>query len=374
MAAANRRSMDDLVTFSPLLPIVVLPFGGGEPSLAAGRLLLRCDSKEAAMRRTGWLLGVVLLSLVPATATAGGFDSLRFEHQYYAPGQLAHGSTEFWVEVATVENREPYYTYLLSDRKTFEPPVIPEAAIPLGELTIDLLPKGEANPARASLEFRVPEVAPGGYQVVLCNRPCRDDTVGALIGGSIHVAATAEEARLLNFGDKLERRLDRRLFDQLDGIWTDMGSLRERMVTLDARVSGIAIQARRGETVDEDLISRMDRAETQLVTMERQVTDLANRPGWPSSPLHWIVLASGWLVALAVAWLWIRGALRARRPQSTTEEHSVDLGELTPRDETSASVESAGDWWARSGPAPSMTAASRRAMSLAGNGRKLEDA
>jgi hypothetical protein len=325
------------------------------------------------MRRTGWLIGVVLLSFVPAAAWSGGFDVLNFEREYFVPSEVARGSTEFWVEVATVENREPYYAYLLPDGVTFEPPIIPDVAIPLGPLTIDLLPEGEANPARASIEFTVPEVGPGGYQVILCDRPCRDDTVGALIGGSIHVAATADEARLLNFGVKLERRIDRRLFGHLEGIWADAGSLRERMDALDARVSGIAIQARRGETVDEDLISRMDRVETQLVTMERRVTDLANRPGWPSSPLHWAVLASGWLAALAVASLWVRGAFRARGPATKPEAHSVDLGELTPPDE-SPELESASDWWARTGPAPSIAAASRRAMSLAGNGRKLEDA
>lgn len=325
------------------------------------------------MRRTGWLLGVVLLSFAPATAAvSGGFDFLNFEREYYVPGEVARGTTEFWVEVATVEKREPYYTYLLPDRMTFEPPVIPEAAILLGALTIDLLPEGEANPARASIEFTVPDVSPGGYQVVLCNRPCRDDSVGALFGGSIHVAASAEEARLLNFGAKLERRIQRRLFDHLEGIWTDTGSLREQMDGLDARVSGIAIQARRGESVDEDLLSRMDRTETQLVAMERQITDLANRPGWPSRPLHWVILASGWLAALAVASSWVRSALRARRPPPTSEEHLVDLGEITPREESPA-VESAGDWWSRTGPAPSMTAASRRAMSLGGNGRKFED-
>jgi hypothetical protein len=323
------------------------------------------------MRRIVRLLAVgLMVAITPATAAAsGGFDNLRFEREYYVPGEEARGSTLFWVEVATVADREPYYAYLLPAGMRFEPPVIPDAAILLGALEIDLLPEGEANPARASLDFRVPKVAPGGYQVVLCNRPCRDDMVGDLIGGSLNVAASSEEARLLNFGAKLERRIDRRLFNHLEGVWTDINSLRQEMSTLDARVSGVAIQARRGETVDADLISRMDRAETELVSMERRITDLADRPSWPSSPLHWIVLASGWLAALAVASLWVRNALRAEHP-SPLEEAAVDLDELTPQ----RLDESAGEWWARTGPAPAVTAASRRAMSLADNGWRRPDA
>lgn len=314
------------------------------------------------MRRIGWLLGVVLFAFVPATAAAsGGYAYLRFARDYYVPGEVARGSTRFWVEVATVEEREPYDAYLLPARTAFEPPVIPDAAILVGELTIDLLP-GEESPARASLGFGVPQVAPGAYQVILCNRPCRDDSVGDLIGGSLNVVASADEARLLNFGAALERRIDRRLFNHLEGVWTDISTLREDMRTLEARLSGVAIQARRGETVDADLTSRMDRAEAELVSMDRWITDLANRPGWPSRPVHWVVLASGWLAALSVASLWVRNALRARRSPEPLHEAAADPGEITPqlRDET-------GDWWARAGPAPAMTAASRRAMSLADN-------
>jgi hypothetical protein len=323
------------------------------------------------MRRTGWLLGVVLLSFVPATAAmSGGFDSLRFDRQYYAPGQVAHGSTEFWVEVATVEKREPYFAYLLSDRKSFEPPVIPDSAIPLGALTIDLLPEGEENPARASIEFVVPETATGGYQVVLCNRPCRDDSVGALIGGWISVVATAGEARLENFGVKLERRLDRQISEMTQGWWNEIESLRNTTEGLDTRVSGLAVDTGRQQDREGDLVSRLGRAESRLVAVESRITELANRPAWPSSPLHWAVLASGWLAALAIVSLWVRSALRARRPQAPSEPPSVDLGELTESDPDA----SADPWRPPTEPGPSMTAASRRAMSQAGNGWRRQDA
>ncbi len=325
------------------------------------------------MRPTGWLfVFAVVLALVPATAAAfGGFDFLTYERHYYVPGELARGSTRL-VDPGWTEKDGPFYGYLLPDGTTFEPPIIPEAAVPLGAvLAVDPVPNGELYDARASLEFTVPKVPPGAYEVVLCNLPCRKDLAGTLLGGRISVVATAEEAKLMNFGVKLERRLERRMEEWLGAYEGGLSAVRNQAFGLNGQLSDLIVQVGRGRAVDDELMSRLNQADAQLVEMERRITDLADGMGWPSRPLHWVVLTSGWLAALAVASLWVRSALGAPRPSPSSEEHSVDLDEVTPMGTLPVS---AGDWWPRTEQAASMTAASRRAMSLAGNGRRQGDA
>jgi hypothetical protein len=168
-----------------------------------------------------------------------------------------------------------------------------------------------------------------------------------------------------------DRRLEQRMEEWFGAHEGGLTALRNQAFGLDGRVSDLGVQVGRGQAVDEELASRLDQAETHLLALDRRITDLASRRGWPFRPLHWVVLGSGWLAALAVASLFARGAVRARRPPPTWEEHSVNLGKLTGE---SAPPVSAGDWWPRTALAPSITAASRRAMSLADIGWKRHDA
>jgi hypothetical protein len=335
------------------------------------------------MRRIGWKLAtLLLLAFVPATAAAsGGYTFLEFKREHYVPGERARATANIWVDFAWLDENGPFYAYLLPERLSIDPPKIPDEAIPLGSLTIVPVKKVGEPTARATLAFRVPEVSPGAYQVTLCNRPCRDTIVGELAGGSFRVVATAEQARLLNFGARLERRLEQRFWDSTGELWTSIESLQNQTGELERRVTGVAIDVQRSDVVDEDLLSRMDRAESQLVAMERRITELADEAGWPSRAAPWFGLASGWLAALIVASLWVRSTLGARGlPSVKAEDHSpVDLGDLTrPAEVPSLNAGSfdggvGGNGSPRGGLTPSVTAASRRAMSLAGlrsrNGR-----
>jgi hypothetical protein len=348
----------------------------------ADRLVGQVDIKEGLMRRMGWKLAtLLLLAFVPATAAAsGGYTFLEFKRQNYVPGERARATADVWVDFAWLDQNGPFYAYLLPARLTIDPPKIPDAAIPLGSITIVRVGKTGEPTARAILAFRVPDVRPGAYQVALCNRPCRETIVGELAGGSFRVVATAEQARLLNFGARLERRLEQRFWDSTGELWTSIESLQNETGELDRRVSGVAIEVQRSDVVDADLLSRMDRAESQLVAMQRRITELASEAGWPSRAAPWFGLASGWLAALIVASLWVRST-GARGPTSVNVEHHppVDLGDLTqPAEVAGQSVGrfdggAEGNGSPRRGLTPSVTAASRRAMSLAGlrsrNGR-----
>jgi hypothetical protein len=329
------------------------------------------------MRRVGWLLVfVVLLAMVPAgAAAAGGFTSLEFERRYYVPGEMARGKADFWVEVSDLKKKGSFYAYLLPSRLSIHPPTIPNKAVPLGPVRIAPVTAGEGATARARLAFRVPDVSSGGYQIALCNRPCHETFIGDLGGGWIQVVATPEQARLLNFGDKLERRLEERFWDTIGELWTSVERLQSEAGDMETRLSGLAIDIQGGDSVEADIISRMDRAESQLAQMQRRVTDLADGAGWPSRAAPWFGLASGWLAALVVASLWVRNSLRARRPPSrdVPEDHSaVDLGDLTipaaSEGQADDDLDGRGNGHGSlpQGLSPYVTAASRRAMSLAG--------
>jgi hypothetical protein len=273
------------------------------------------------MRRTGWLIVfAATLALVPVPAAlSGGFDILRFERQYYVSGEVARGSTKLLVDLAAAERDGPFHAHLLPNKLSFELQANLEAAVPLGAtLSIVALPEDDANDATASIEFTVPQVSPGKYQVALCNRPCRTEGVGNLVGGWIHVVATAEEASLFNLGAKLERRLQQRISEWIEPYAGEVASLRNISQGLDSRLSAVAIDAGNGQALDENLLGRVEQAESQLAGMDRRIDVLT------------IGLASGWFAALMVAALWLRSILRAgRRSSLAVEDWIADPEELT---------------------------------------------
>jgi len=273
------------------------------------------------MRRTGWLVVLAAtLALVPVPAAfSGGFDILRFERQYYVPGEVARGTTKLLVDLAAAERDGPFHAHLLPNELSFELPTNLEAAVPLGAtLSIVALPEDDVNDASASVAFTIPHVSPGKYQVALCNRPCRKEGVGNLVGGWIHVVATAEEARLFNLGAKLERRLQQRISEWIEPYAGEVESLRNISQGLDSRLSAVAIDAGNGQALDEDLLGRLKQAESQLAGMDSRIDVLT------------LGLAFGWLAALIVVALWLRSTLRARRRSSIAVEGWIaGPGELT---------------------------------------------
>jgi hypothetical protein len=152
------------------------------------------------------LAALFLVPTMLSGAAAGGGATFDFE-DYYVAGDRAVGETVFWISGKDrhLLNRT-FYAYLIPGRQWIDPPRIPAGAVPLGQVTLSGL---------ARVSFTVPDVAPGGYSVGICDRPCRHSFVGDLMGGWITVVGSQEEARLLPVIDRLKNRLDRARWDAI---------------------------------------------------------------------------------------------------------------------------------------------------------------
>jgi hypothetical protein len=154
-------------------------------------------------------VAVVLVALtawlaLPGRPALAGGAVFEFDHRYYVAGQVAIGHTTLSLH-GTGSGRlrdGPYRAYLVPNNGWIHPPRVPPAAVPLGPVRMHRLGPGWL--VRASVTFPVPHVAPGGYDVALCNTPCRDTIVGDLVGGWITVAASPEEARIRTIQDRFE--------------------------------------------------------------------------------------------------------------------------------------------------------------------------
>jgi hypothetical protein len=152
------------------------------------------------------LAAVFLVPTMLSGAAAGGGSTFDFE-DYYVAGERAVGETAFWISGKDrhLLNRT-FYAYLIPGQQGIDPPRIPAGAVPLGQVTLGGL---------ARVSFTVPDVAPGGYSVEICDRPCRHSFVGDLIGGWFTVVGSEEEARLRPVIDRLKDRLDRTRWDAI---------------------------------------------------------------------------------------------------------------------------------------------------------------
>ncbi len=149
-------------------------------------------------------LGVV--ALLPTPASAGGGWSIP-ERSAYVPAQVASVQGTFW-EGSTGEAIAdgPYIAYLLPADRWIQGFRVPEAAIPVGKVTITRL-DGDGFLARVA--FRVPDLPAGLYHIQYCNDPCTVYGLGDLIGSeSFAIGATLAEGRLLMLADHLRSRID----------------------------------------------------------------------------------------------------------------------------------------------------------------------
>lgn len=120
------------------------------------------------------------LLLVASPAGAGG-STLRFEREWYAAGEVARASgTISWTNTPGRGWLEsgPYFAFLTEgtnylaarEARQVPEPFLPSDAIPLGEIAPE---PGPSSLTRAfTLEFAVPQVAPGWYAIVICNESC----------------------------------------------------------------------------------------------------------------------------------------------------------------------------------------------------------
>lgn len=240
------------------------------------------------LRRTALVLAAALATIaVPTTARAGGMASFEFDQAYYVAGDRAVGQTVFWISKKDRELLDrTFYAYLIPGRRWIDPPRIPEGAVPLGPITLGGL---------ARVSFTVPEVAPGGYTVGICDRPCRHSYVGDLGGGWITVVGSPEEARLLPVIDRLQGRLDRIHWDARQKA---QRSLR-RATALQSEV--------------EELEERLARAREELGA---RLVALEGRP----EPAAGAFDRAGWVVAaVALAALAFVSSRRRKRPEAPVD-------------------------------------------------------
>lgn len=138
----------------------------------------------------GSAVAALLLSgfILAGPASAGGSWIHPLEDRYepgdpavlqggFGPGQLG------WIEDG------PFYAFLRVDPAAVEAaapegwPYIDPSDLLLGELQIE---PGGSWEMMATVEFVVPDVEPGLYDVVYCNDPCTDG-IGDLIGGTVSI-------------------------------------------------------------------------------------------------------------------------------------------------------------------------------------------
>lgn len=259
--------------------------------------------RTTRVRRLLSLLPVVAL-LAPSPARAGGWDGFTFRRDYYLVGHVAEVRQDFFaggLEGTGPLNAGPYYAYLLVGSRNggsamIDPPKVPRGAIRLGALGIqgpvvhaDGYPYGVA-----SLRFRVPDVPSGRYAIGLCDDPCVHSTVGWLAWGTITIAHTPYEGRLIG-----------------------------RLADAEDRASALEYRAKRSERATERLQRTLAETRTTLArvraTAGRSVERVApaaepSSPGEPGSPFWPIAATVGVLLAGAAFALGaLVGSRRARR-------------------------------------------------------------
>ena len=200
---------------------------------------------------------------LPAPAALAGGATFEFGRRYFAPDQIAVGHTNLSLHGSgSGKLRDgPYYAYLVPIGVPLRPGHIPDVAVPLGVVRMHRLDPSWL--VRATIRFRVPDVARGGHEVAICNSPCRDTVVGDLVGGWISVVGSPTEARLRERLDRLAEARER-AEDRLGAeLWTMerdrkaaaraatgvIAKLRGRIAALEDRIDDARPAATRPEPV-----------------------------------------------------------------------------------------------------------------------------
>lgn len=126
------------------------------------------------------MAALVIVVAFAAPAWAGG-TWLELDKDSYQPGERAVATAVVSQGALGWVDDGPFYAYL--DEANSVPAII---GVPLGQLQLDS--PTDMN-VFVTLDFQVPDVAPGVYAIVYCNDPCTEG-LGDLIGGQITVTAS----------------------------------------------------------------------------------------------------------------------------------------------------------------------------------------
>jgi hypothetical protein len=166
-----------------------------------------------AMRALRWFVASAVLGsllAVPTTALANGGAYIEFRPSagqgggtHFLSGGSATGMATVYVprRQRSILGGGPFYAFLLpsgpsgpSGAELREGHPLPDGTIRLGTFSI-LHRKGSRYDL--SIDFMVPDVPGGFYEVGVCDLPCTVSGFRESLTGSISIVATAREARLL---------------------------------------------------------------------------------------------------------------------------------------------------------------------------------
>jgi hypothetical protein len=229
------------------------------------------DRKEAPMRR--WLtlsIVSVLVLTYPLPAASGGGATFDFGSDYLVIGDDVTGRTGVWLGAKRSGHLGdgPFHAYLVPANTHFPEEGLPQEATWLAPISFEPEPGPYAT---ATVSFRVPDVPPGDYSLMVCDVPCTTQSVGDLIGGWFTIASSPVEARIQSLADRID--------------WKT-GALRRQMNR----------EEKRAERTEEGLATRVDRLQRELDALASRT---APRPPDAGTPA-WLA-GTGWGAALMLA-------------------------------------------------------------------------
>jgi len=135
------------------------------------------------------LFGLLVLAAEPAAA---GGSSFTFDRESYEPGAQAFAWSTLYLEDSTDDG--PYGAWLATVESRMNTAGIPPDAVYVGDISIHdgpYEPSNMVSPRHARLTFTVPDVPPGEYTIVNCNRPCTAPIMDITWGGTMVVSGPA---------------------------------------------------------------------------------------------------------------------------------------------------------------------------------------
>jgi hypothetical protein len=265
-----------------------------------------------ARLRIALVCTLAVLLLMPQAAAAGGWWSfIHLDRTHVAPGEqvelgeeVAFGSAD---AAEAAERTDPYYVYVL---RGFDYSVVERAmreaspgdwwslggaeAIEVGRVTVSA---SDANLARATAAFTVPELPPGAYHLMLCSRACAEPLADIIPTEELTVVADPATARLA---------------ERVDRLWRRSRNQAHRLGSARAAAGKALIAARNAR-------SEVEQLEVRVSTLAREKRSSAAATPWGYA---------GWLVAGALAGALALLVLRRRRsrPPLVVEAIGVEGG------------------------------------------------
>ena len=151
------------------------------------------------------MIGAMVLVSPPGAAANGG-AYLEFDRTYYVAGDEGHGVTYVSIpsRKAHLLDEGPFYVFVLPRGTALrEGSPIPPGAVRLG--TVSVIEEDESY--ELETDFTVPDLAPGWYEIGVCNDPCTISGFRESLGGSLSIVETRREAELLTTNGRLHSRL-----------------------------------------------------------------------------------------------------------------------------------------------------------------------